>query len=1234
MDPVSVIQWNTKSIRRKKHELLYLINKFHPSAVAVSETWLIPGSRFHVSGYSCLRDDRADGYAGSALLVSRSIPFSLITLPPISPEINVVAVKAFNITLLSVYIAHPRLSLIPDILRIISSVPSPIILMGDFNAHHCSWGSSHNDSFALVLLEILDEANLCIINNGSPTRRVLPTQNPNSAVDLTICSPSLASVLSWNILPTSFGSDHFPIVISIPNRATPARNFCPTLRFRLSIDSNWSSYSSSLDSRLESLPISSNNILDCYSKFVDAMTSSAAEHFPLKKPFNHRVSTPWWDSECTEAVKLRKAAEANYNAAMTVENFVKYKKFAAKAIRLFSKKKKEGWTRYCESLSPRTPSSLVWRQIKRYRGACNIENITANDPSSWLEAFSDKMAPPFVPYKDSFPSLPSYLPSQNNFDCPFLFTELQLALDGLVDSSPGSDGIPYSFLKNASSTTKEYYLEIVNNIFEYGLIPKPWKSQVVIPLLKPGKNPSDPNSRRPIALSSVLAKVAEHMAKHRLEWLVESRNLLAKSQFGFRKSMSTTDSLSILTTDIRTSLLRKEYLVGAFLDIASAYDNVLLPVLKNKLIRLNIPEKLVRFICNMLMERIITIKCQNVLFSPRTVWKGLPQGSVLSPLLYSLYTYDLEQTVEPMCQILQYADDLVLYVPQRSLEAAVGRLTSALEYLSHWLHHHGLGLSASKSSVVVFTTKRQVPSVIIKINNEPVPQVNTVKFLGIWLDHKLSGIPHTNYVAQKCEKNINVLRSLSGVWWGAHPCTQRLLYNAIVRSHMDYGMFLLDPCNKSGLKKIDQVQAKCLRIILGAMKSSPINAMQVECCEPPLSLRRQYLSNRFFVKLAQNSEHPLLRKLELLSFLYGALVNRPDDVVPCILRSYLQFSRLPNILHQSSLIPLYSTPYEALIHTPNVVLEFGIDKDTTEANKIFTDKVCTEYKDWLTMYTDASKHTTDSPLGAAVWIPSTRIILNYKCPSVTSVFTGEALAILEAIKFVKSHNLSKAIIFSDSKSCLQSIISNPFRTKTRFPIIFKIREHLFDCHRLGVEIVLIWIPGHAGIVGNESADSCAKNAAQTGSLDHPETYSHDICTILRPIMYEAWTKKWVVSKTLKGKFYGDIQPTIPNKPWFSKFQLADKVTTSTICRLRLNHVCTPVFLAKLRIRDNSICECGLGEGDADHIFFNCSRNQFSLYDSLPSHIPLPISLKCLLHLVFTPFIKVLCRYIKINKIKL
>ncbi|PZC82109.1 hypothetical protein B5X24_HaOG211199 [Helicoverpa armigera] len=278
-----------------------------------------------------------------------------------------------------------------------------------------------------------------------------------------------------------------------------------------------------------------------------------------------------------------------------------------------------------------------------------------------------------------------------------------------------------------------------------------------------------------------------------LEWLVESRDLLPSNQFGFRKGLSTMDSVAILVTDIRTAFSKNESAVAAFLDISSAYDSVLLPVLRQKLLQLRIPGKMVQCICALLMSRFLMLRVQGEVFEVRQTWKGLPQGSVLSPLLYNLYTADIGSCLNSDCQLLQYADDLVLYVVNPSIVDAASSLCLSLDSLHTWLLDHGLQLSAPKSSVVIFSRKLLIPQVSVNIQGQGIPIAKKAKFLGVYLDSKLSGIHHINYLIKRCERAISILKALAGVWWGAHPFTMKLVYNALVRSILDYGSHLVIP---------------------------------------------------------------------------------------------------------------------------------------------------------------------------------------------------------------------------------------------------------------------------------------------------------------------------------------------------------------------------------------------------------------------------------------------------------
>ncbi|XP_059051095.1 uncharacterized protein LOC131845944 [Achroia grisella] len=1047
---------------------------------------------------------------------------------------------------------------------ILGTIPSPLIVLGDFNCHHTMWGSHFNDPLSSSLLDLLDDLNLCVLNDGSATRRIAPTQNPSSP-DLSLASPTLINKLIWHILPNSYAAD-------------------------------------------DSIPIKNSTI-------------------------NKICSPPWWDNECTTSVKQRKDAENTYALNLTMDNYLAFRKICASTKRLLAKKKKIGWQKFCESLSPRTHPSVVWKKLNSFRKGCTSVEATSNDPLPWLNNLYNNLAPPFAPSQDCLP-IPSPPVSNDRMDEPFSYPELCCALDHLRDSSPGIDGIPYSFIHRISISAKKKLLEILNAVFVSGNVPESWKTQIVVPILKPGKDASDASSYRPIALSSVLAKIMEHLLKNRLEWILENKNLLPNSQFGFRRGRGTIDSLSILTNEVRLAFSKNQHLIGVFLDVSSAYDNVQLPILRQKLQKLSIPARLTNIICNLFMARSISLRFQGSLHPPRLVWKGLPQGSVLSPLLFNLYTCDLETSVSCFCNTLQYADDIALYLASDSLPGIVSGLNNALWYLHQWLEDHGLALSIPKCTAVVFTRKRQIPPIHLSLNGQNIKTEDKVKFLGIILDSKLSGLHHLTYISNKCESAINVLKALSGVRWGSHPYSQKLLYNSIVRSHFDYGCFLLEPSNKIALAKLDRIQSRCLRLVLGAMKSSPNNAVQVECVDPPLQLRRQFLSDRFFLNAYQYNDHPLVAALETLSDLAStsAYWSRKDPSP--ILKSFHTIKALPYSIIRTHRNPIFEYDYNSLIFHPTVHLNFNIQKHSITANQDFN-KIIEEYfRDWVLVYTDASKLSNDGNTGAAVWIPKYNILLSFKCPPPTSIVTGESIAILEAVLYVESHQINKTLILSDSLSCLQDIQKYPFHAKNNSIISLEIRQSLYKCHNSGINVALAWIPSHSGIIGNESVDSWARQAVSMGNTTHNKCYARDLRAQAKPQLMQAWHHLWQKTRLEKGKYYGSIQPEIPSKPWFFSQRSLDKWVTSVICRLRLGHICTPTFLFKIRVRDHSLCECGLDEGTLEHIFFTCQNLSVPLYDMLPRNIARPINIPFLLTLAHSPLVKILAKFIAVNNIKI
>lgn len=1229
----SAVQWNCRSVVSKKSEIIYLINVYNPFIIAITESWLKPGSVFKLSGFSCLRDDRPDGYGGAVLLVNNSFSFTIFSLPPHnSNSFSAVACIINNVCFVSIYIPHPSSQINTEIDNLLSLIPKPCVVMGDFNAHHRTWGSSISNSYGRDLLEIIDNQNLCILNDGSETRRTKPTEN-NSAVDLTIVSPSLASSVIWQTQPSTHGSDHFPILIKFTQfKLNEIPRALPRMRYRI-INNKWCDFKKYIENKVNSLPHSSEEISVRADGFTKSLIEAADLTFPLKNSASGKLSSPpWWDKECSVAVAQRKQAELTYNSDMSEENFDNLVDTIAQTKKLLKEKKLQGWRGFCSTISPNTKPSEVWKNIRRYRNGVSTTTFT-NMPPNLYNSFLDRLAPPTVPPKELFSPIHVSFPTcPYGLDVPFSIDELKGVLSDVHDTAPGKDGIPYSFYSHLGDNAMQYFLDLINSVMLTGVIPSTWKTQVVLPFLKPSKNPADSMSYRPIALSPVIIKIAEHLVKNRIEWFIENQNILPNSQYGFRKGRSSMDSLSVFTTDIRIAFSQNKSVVATFLDIKSAYDNVLIELLLRKLHVLRIPHLLTNFIQNMLAGRIIFLTNTDL---SRVAWKGLPQGSVLSPLLYNIYTYDLEASVSDTVSILQYADDLLLYSTSIYIDSAAQNINFALHFLKLWLDKHGLELSPTKSIVVPFTRKNSIPPINVIYDGISIPIKSQAKFLGVLLDSKLNGSAHCEYIVEKCERHINLLRCLTGVWWGAHPFSLKLVYNALIRSTLDYGTYLLEPGSIKFFKKLDSLQARAMRIIMGAMKSSPINALQVECGEPPLYLRRQFLCSRFFFRTLQFQNHQLHSKIQHLSELICSSSYWSHKSPPLLINSLRKYQTLSAQTHKSLLLPIFQCNFKALIQPLDTYLNLNIDRNGAHANVYFKSIVDDRWSGWHQIFTDASKHSQNGYVGIGVFHKQYNIVQKVKLPPETSVFTGECFGIVKALDYVLLMKLKKSVIFTDSLSSLQSLAKYPFRSKNAYPLVIEVRSKVFQCKSIGLTVNFAWIPSHCGILGNIRADKLANEAVECGDIFPYKNYTHDLIALSKIYLRDSWGEDWDRSSSSKGKHFKLIQHAIPVKPWFFKIKLGKRATTILI-RMRLGHLCTPAHLARIKVKPDPSCVCGDEFGDVNHIFFACSQynHRKLLQDLVACRIPLPTSVNILLATLDPCIYHCLSSFIYMNNIEI
>lgn len=256
-----------------------------------------------------------------------------------------------------------------------------------------------------------------------------------------------------------------------------------------------------------------------------------------------------------------------------------------------------------------------------------------------------------------------------------------------------------------------------------------------------------------------------------MSWFFEYHNLLPKSQFGFRRSKGCIDNLAILQSNILLSFKKNQTLLASFLDIKGAYDNVIPDILFQKLVKRGIPPNIFAFVRNSIYQRQVHCRYEDI---DEILWayKGLPQGSVLSPLLYNIYVSELENSCDSGCQIIQYADDIALFFSSDDLNHSKCILEKCVNKVSDSLLHLGLELSAEKTKFCKFI-KHRAPmdrSVLsIKIKNTTIYETSKVRFLGLFLSSNLNWQHQISHVWKTCQCPLKILSCLRHTWWGADP---------------------------------------------------------------------------------------------------------------------------------------------------------------------------------------------------------------------------------------------------------------------------------------------------------------------------------------------------------------------------------------------------------------------------------------------------------------------------------
>ena len=1186
-----LLQWNMRGLNQNYTSgLKPLIDDLDPLVITIQETKLKNSYQINkYKEYEHINKNNEIAAGGTSIYVKQNILHKPLKL---NTELQAQAVRITThrpITVCSIYIPQSHKLTLQQLEDLQDQLPRPFIITGDFNAHSPLWGEEQAlDARGKILEGLLAKSNTHLLNDGSPTY-LIPSTLKTTSVDLSLCSPELAPSLTWSTLDDTWFSDHYPITINSvsPEHTTPP----PYFNFK---KANWFAFTQECKSLLNT-----NTENKTIEHFTDKLLEIADRNIP-KLSTHPRKNKSWFNNDCSQAVKHKKHMLRKAKANNTHENITNFKIAQAKCRQVCRNAKKTSFEKFISKINHKTPMTKIWKMIKKLKGTYKetVKHITkedgstaetetevANEIAKTIEknSSSENYNNTFKKIKTKTEKGKTDFSTNTNetYNKKFTKSEISNILHKLNQTASGPDRIHNTILTHLPEETITLLLEIFNTIWEEKYFPDSWRKATIIPIPKPGKDHTNPSNYRPIALTSCLCKLMEKLVNNRLMWYLESNKKLSKLQSGYRKNRSTLDQLIRLETIIRNAFLKGEHVTVVFFDIEKAFDTTwkagILQDLHNMGLRGNLPN----FIDNFLQHRQFQIKIGSALSDWHSQEEGVPQGSILSPILFEIKINSIIETVSPDTNSSLYVDDfLIAYTSKSKIDCTERHLQQQLNKIETWANQNGYKFSTSKTQVVHFCKRNKcIKTPELTLYKQKIPVKNEAKFLGVIFDKKLTFLPHIKDLKLKCQNALNAFKILCSPEWGGDTNTLLQLYNSLIRSKLDYACQIYGSAKPSYLKMLNPIQNQGLRLATGAFRTSPETSLHVETNTLPLELRRKQLTLQYAIKIGSTPQNPVFNCLfETPELITQKTKKNKTAIKPIGLRIKAD---LRKINFQPQNLIAYKTPNPPLweLTEANIDLELTkFPKQTTTPltyRENFYKILYEKYKNDKIIYTDGSK--SDTAVGAAA-VPMIDDLdeINARLPDVASIYTGEATALDMALSTINKAKETKFVICTDSLSCLKALKA----LDTPDPRILKLKIKIHELSIKNKSITLFWIPSHVGIEGNEMADEHAKNALEMEITNIKLPYT-DYKPKIKQLVTTRWQKNW--SEQTQNKLF-EIQPKLqPNT--HTQLKRKDSVIYT---RLKIGHT-SLTHKHILTRNDKPFCVGCNTDLTIKHILTNCTE---------------------------------------------
>ena len=1125
----------------------------------------------------------------------------------------------------SVYINVGKLdqmSLLDKVLDKIVNENKRIIISMDANARNSMWDNECSNldnnriskKMGVKLQEIIDNHNLFVHNSGAPTYE---SGEHVSAIDVTlslgICDEHRTK---WTLIEEDLGSPHSGIILEVGNRVEEKIS---VINWK---DFDWEEYENKSREKLQEL-------LD---KWRIGKSSCQEKNLMLQESIEDLIdqiavrktickhSRPWINPEISDLLMKLKNQKKRFMKHRSPSNKLLYEKKREKVLQEIESAHERWKIDEFEKIAKESSDKEKWKGINRMTNSdfrFDIQPIRKTDPVTKKQSYLFKDDEILLEMENY------HISKEKSIDTKRLNTKIKELKDenakemsedwmnceingseidstfGICTGPAGPDNVHGNLLDKADRGKMHQCLSVIwNQAWKEGIYIEGWKEEHRAVLPKPNKDDFHlSDSYRTVSLTSVIGKRFEKITGRRLLVFLEGEGFDV-DQYAYLEGRSSTQAALLLTEQVKRARQEKKKVGAVFFDFSDAFGNVdriqLLDKIKSLGVRGRIFDHIADFLCN----RKARIKVSSETTGD---WKdstmGTSAGTVLGPILFIIFAKDIPKEIAP-----KFADDTVAIAIGEDSQEVQEKLQYAVNKLFDWSKKWGMILNIAKTKVINFSVGKK-DNLVVKLEGEEIKNCNSIKYLGLVLDHNLDFNSHVDSVIGKANSALNKVCVMIKGRRGLPLDIAIDLYRSLVRPHLEYAIPVWAMLNGKQLLSLERVQSKCLKKILGVFASTSSNAIEVVANIIPFRLRVIELCNKEWVRTMSLSDNHNLKKMIMHGSSYNGKEGTPLGYLNFVSKDISSRLESENL----SIIP------KVVLDTSIISNQLRIQEEEILQGKLGNSKNRTQDQErqarvqFEAFYEKVSEKTilafSDGSVAGENCFGEggCGVVLHRKSKgelAKSSIKVGkmvdnvacEVEGVLRALEMIieeckKDKTVEKGYVLTDCKSAID-ILGNQNNIRKNLNELKRLWSCLEILKEVKVDVKVGWVPGHADIELNDEADRLAKIGSTMGSELLQTTVSEGVLNRwIKEKAMKSWKRMWDISES--GTWTRELIGKVGRKIRFPK----DRSTGISYVRLLVNNTAVKENMFRFKLADDRECECGEGIQTVHHVIMECKLEE-------------------------------------------